>query len=703
MNGLPTSRNLNLELSWPRFQLDRLEIGPAGELRLAQLPHLAPGDGAAPGALTGPAGIGVDSCGHLYVADPLAHRILRVDACDGSVAPLPCIAGPGSAPGALDTPRGVMVGRRNTLYVADAGNHRVQLFDLARGQLRGVWDRGFHAPWDVAQDASGYVYVADPGERRGDAWAGGRVSRVDRNGTLDLDWILQPPTPGAPTSVAVTVLPEDGLERLLVLDCQPPRMLVYRLDGSLDEPTSARWASISARAQVPTSLAVASDGVVHVADLASGTVFTFAASGRFLGQAAGVAVSAAAIGLDCKGRLVATPGGGSIRQALGQPAFVSCGTFLAGPFEAATEPTRWQRLHLDASLPEGAHLKLWTLTASQPDDPGMPIDCAGNENGMVVETGDVEVAPRRDLPAAFGAWRELPWDATDAMVLNEPATFLWIAGQLAGNGLATPAVRQVRLVHDDEGWLRFLPAFYARDDTSRQFLERALGLFETLFDRERALVDDLPLLFDPWAAPDHDGGEWLEWLADWVGTELDESWSGVRRRESVARAFQANGERGTPRSLRRLVELHAGATIQISEAANGPGLWGLDTPGSLLGVDTAIAPVPVGGAVLGSTAVVNHSTLEVGDPHGRPAFDIGAHCFTVRVYAAQVSSAAGLDRVRRVLDREKPAHTAYHLCRIEPSMRVGQQAVLGVDTIVAAPSACEARGAAAPLVPATVT
>jgi hypothetical protein len=35
-----------------------------------------------------------------------------------------------------------------------------------------------------------------------------------------------------------------------------------------------------------------------------------------------------------------------------------------------------------------------------------------------------------------------------------------------------------------------------------------------------------------------------------------------------------------------------------------------------------------------------------------------------------------------VLDREKPAHTTYHLCVIEPRMRVGLQSIVGVDAIV---------------------
>ncbi len=41
--------------------------------------------------------------------------------------------------------------------------------------------------------------------------------------------------------------------------------------------------------------------------------------------------------------------------------------------------------------------------------------------------------------------------------------------------------------------------------------------------------------------------------------------------------------------------------------------------------------------------------------------------------------------MRAVIGREKPAHTLYHLCVIEPRMRVGFQARLGIDTIVAGP------------------
>jgi len=69
----------------------------------------------------------------------------------------------------------------------------------------------------------------------------------------------------------------------------------------------------------------------------------------------------------------------------------------------------------------------------------------------------------------------------------------------------------------------------------------------------------------------------------------------------------------------------------------------------------------------------------------------------VRVYAAELSGTDGLERVRGVIDREKPAHTTYHLCPIEARARVGAQARLGIDSIVGGPPLPTALGSDARL------
>ena len=41
--------------------------------------------------------------------------------------------------------------------------------------------------------------------------------------------------------------------------------------------------------------------------------------------------------------------------------------------------------------------------------------------------------------------------------------------------------------------------------------------------------------------------------------------------------------------------------------------------------------------------------------------------------------------IRAIVDQEKPAHTSYQLCIIDPLFRVGFQGRVGIDTVVAGP------------------
>jgi hypothetical protein len=91
----------------------------------------------------------------------------------------------------------------------------------------------------------------------------------------------------------------------------------------------------------------------------------------------------------------------------------------------------------------------------------------------------------------------------------------------------------------------------------------------------------------------------------------------------------------------------------------------------------------VGRLQLGVFSRVGEARLvSTGDPE-RDLFHVYAHRFGVFVPAGWVRTAEEERMVRRALDAEKPAHTSYDLCLVEPRLRVGVQCTVGVDTIVA--------------------
>ncbi|MEO8018368.1 MAG: PA14 domain-containing protein [Pseudomonadota bacterium] len=89
-----------------------------------------------------------------------------------------------------------------------------------------------------------------------------------------------------------------------------------------------------------------------------------------------------------------------------------------------------------------------------------------------------------------------------------------------------------------------------------------------------------------------------------------------------------------------------------------------------------------------STFDVGHAVVGESGPLAPGEFGDGlfsdyAHLFTVVAPAGSCRDAAARAALREAIEAEKPVHTDYHLCFVEPRMRVGFQARLGIDAIVA--------------------
>jgi phage tail-like protein len=98
--------------------------------------------------------------------------------------------------------------------------------------------------------------------------------------------------------------------------------------------------------------------------------------------------------------------------------------------------------------------------------------------------------------------------------------------------------REAPAVVSSNGYMRrALPAIYQGGELTMRFV----GALEEVLDPVIAVLDSLEHHFDPDLAPP----DLLEFLAAWLGIELDESWPEERRREIVRRAGELHRMRGT--------------------------------------------------------------------------------------------------------------------------------------------------------------
>ena len=698
--------NLNRYGTWTGFSRSGLDLRADGTLELASVPLWEGGplpnlvETPVPQA---PAGIAVDPDGTVYYSDPSGNRVWRIDGCTGDRRPVPCLGGPGESAGLFHGPRGLLVPpRRRALFVVDSGNHRIQIFDPGSGQLLAIWGQTgaspspgeapgrFSSPWTLAGDAAGNVYVLDYGNRRIQKFGGAGDVKARFWENVEQSGLLREPGDLAVREEGESVL-------LFVVDRELRRIFAFDAGGfpALAADGEPLAVDLGPGAQ-PMGLAARGDAL-FLGDNGTRRVLQYRIGEALeeIGEAEGYRGPVSALAVDRRGGLLVHSGSASppLRLAIGKGHRRRGSLWTPRPIAIGDGKVAWHRLSARMEpLASGAHLRFFVHVSNDSDSP--PVGWDGDRHTFFADAKWRE-ADRPDAP-----------DVTDLYIGGEPASSLWIGAEFAGDGRVSPALADVRIEFDHDGYMPYLPALYRNDATCGDFLPRLLSLFESFLSEVEWKIDELPSLFDPAAAPT----EFLDWLGGWFGFELDEGWDDARRRRSIAEAFALSARRGTRAGLESSLRLFGGVPAIVEEPLASAAWWvlparkeaccdecaderepsaetGENDGSSVLGSSTMLASAQPDGAVAGTTAILGESHLIPAEEFGGPLFTELAHRFNVWIPRGYAARSGVLARVKAVIDREKPAHTDYHLCIVEPQMRVGFQARVGMDTVVGGPPA----------------
>jgi phage tail-like protein len=216
---------------------------------------------------------------------------------------------------------------------------------------------------------------------------------------------------------------------------------------------------------------------------------------------------------------------------------------------------------------------IWHRLIGEPDIPmGASMDFlfyAGNERKLRVgeEERDIEeiltsaVISPEEKKRIFHPFLQMETKKPKDMLLFDiQGRYLWFAAELYG-GEARPRLRNLTICFPKETWLRFLPGVYQKDKESRDFLERYLGIFQSVYEElEDAIRRDAS-----WMDPEAAEPEFLRWLAQWLDMGNIPMWTPKKLKKLVKNAMRLFDLRGTRRGLLELVELYTGEKPLIVE------------------------------------------------------------------------------------------------------------------------------------------
>jgi phage tail-like protein len=252
---------------------------------------------------------------------------------------------------------------------------------------------------------------------------------------------------------------------------------------------------------------------------------------------------------------------------------------------------------------------------------------------------------------------------------------------------------------------------FGAEPQSADLTDRLLAVFDSGFRSIERQIDTQPGLYDPLAtpavAPVRGRPAFLTWLAEWLGVRFDGAMAVDERRRLLKAAGALLGCTGTFAGLRQ--------KLLVLLGIDGIGCCRPESacaPHCLPRARPYVAPplvlehfrlrrwLALGKARLGDTAVlwgerlVNRTTLGRHAQLGltkltsctdaeRDPWHIFAHRLTVFLPAARACTPARRAMIQRFLRAELPAHVEGTVEYVEPRFRIGMQASVGFDSVVA--------------------
>ncbi|MET7762850.1 phage tail protein I [Streptomyces sp. NPDC005393] len=334
-------------------------------------------------------------------------------------------------------------------------------------------------------------------------------------------------------------------------------------------------------------------------------------------------------------------------------AYVTSGSYVTTLIDSGISRCRWHRVRVDAGVPAGT---------------AVAVEIVVSEDGRYDESD----------------WQASAPGATDFLVDQPPGRFLRLRLRLSGDGGTTPVVRRIRLDFPRVTSADLLPPAFRQDPAADDFTERFLSLFDATLAQLDRVIERYPALLDPAGVPDRV----LPWLAGLLGLSFEAGWDARTRRALLAAAPELYRRRGTPWALREAVRIVFGVTpvidelatdrrwAHLREAAGGSGAGQGQGPGPGQGLGAgrlfgrSASRFRVGGSALGAAPL-----RAFGAPDSDP-FTVHAHRFRVLLPAGSADGTA----LRRLVERQAPAHTVGSVRTGGAGFVVGSRSTVGVDT-----------------------
>lgn len=232
------------------------------------------------------------------------------------------------------------------------------------------------------------------------------------------------------------------------------------------------------------------------------------------------------------------------------------GRFLTRIFDSNDRGMKWHRLLINA---ENCNPEDFRIVIFSSDEDMMKYDGHDVPISFIFHNSDFSLDEKLKLFAPFVKKRIS--GVTDALLHDVSGRYIWAFIEAYSSSEKPIALKDVRIYLPAESWIDSLPEIYRRNDGESHFLERYLGIFQTLYEELDYEIENIAYYFDPECAE----MEFLQWLSEWIDISDSHIWPEEKLRKLLLKAVGLYRKRGTKESLVEIIELFTGEKPFIVE------------------------------------------------------------------------------------------------------------------------------------------
>ena len=230
--------------------------------------------------------------------------------------------------------------------------------------------------------------------------------------------------------------------------------------------------------------------------------------------------------------------------------------YISKALDSGEAETVWSRIKLDIVLPKDTMVS-FSYFASDSD-----LLKYDNQNITVDNyIQDEEVLLVDKLNMLESLWIEERKNPTDMLLSKAKGRYLWFKLELLSKQKEVPMIQGLEIEFPRESFVDYLPEFYRSNRENFEFLDRFLGMYQSMIlDLQEEVVN-----ISHYLDSDVTTTEFLHWLAEWVAIDDVFRWDEQKLRNFIKQSFSIYKLKGTKEGLERVIELYLGQKPRIVE------------------------------------------------------------------------------------------------------------------------------------------